>query len=122
MNLGKYSKFWLAAIAVVVSWVTLVSKPPTHVTSHEVIILVSGLGAAVTTLLLPNWSGWIWKALGNFIVGLTGWFVLVADSAPADVTATEWAALLTVVATALGVYAVANASSSQVDARGQAVG
>ncbi len=112
MNLGKYGKFWMATIAVLVSWVTLVSKPPVQITSLEVIVGVTGIIQAVTTLLLPNFSGWIWKAVGNLLTGLVGWFVLIGNSAPSGVSATEWAVLLTIAAGAFGVYTVSNAKTS----------
>jgi hypothetical protein len=119
--MGKYGKFWLTVIGVVVSWVTLIAKPPAHVTSHEYIILATGVAQALTVYLIPLWAFKYAKSVGALVTGVLGWAVLVVDSAPGAITATEWAALLTAVAIALGVYGVSNAPAS-VTARSRVVG
>lgn len=48
------------------------------------------------------------KAVAAVIVGVIGWATAVVQSAPTAISATEWIMLATVVATALGVYRVAN--------------
>lgn len=50
------------------------------------------------------------KTVAALVVGLLGWGAAVITSDPAAITASEWLALGTVGATAVGVYAVPNAS------------
>lgn len=52
------------------------------------------------------------KTLTALIVGLIGWATLVVHSASSSITADEWIQFVTVLATALGVYGVANAAKS----------
>lgn len=52
------------------------------------------------------------KTITALIVGAIGWATLVVHSAPVDITADEWIQGATALAVALGVYSVANASSS----------
>lgn len=52
------------------------------------------------------------KTLTALIVGLIGWATLVVHSASAPITADEWIQFVTVLATALGVFGVANAAKS----------
>lgn len=52
------------------------------------------------------------KLVTALVTGAIGWAVLVVNSAPTDITASEWIAGATYLATALGVYAVPNASAS----------
>ena len=49
------------------------------------------------------------KTVAALVVGVIGWATLVVQSASAPITATEWIALATVVATAIGVFAIPNA-------------
>lgn len=53
------------------------------------------------------------KTITAVITGIIGWATLVVNSASIDITASEWIVLATALATALGVYAVSNASASQ---------
>lgn len=53
------------------------------------------------------------KTVTALITGAIGWATLVVHSAPAAITADEWIVGVTALATALGVYAVANASQSE---------
>lgn len=53
------------------------------------------------------------KTITAIITGLIGWATLVVNSDPTKITASEWIVLATVLATALGVFTVANASSSK---------
>lgn len=48
------------------------------------------------------------KTITALVTGGLGWGTAVIESAPSGVTATEWIMLGTVVAVALGVYAVPN--------------
>lgn len=48
------------------------------------------------------------KTIAAVVTGLIGWAAAVVVSDPAPVTAAEWVMFATVVATALGVYQVAN--------------
>ena len=48
------------------------------------------------------------KTVAALIVGAIGWATLVVQSSSGPITATEWIALATVVATALGVFAIPN--------------
>ena len=48
------------------------------------------------------------KTITAVVTGLIGWGVVVVASEPAAVTASEWLMGATALATALGVYAVAN--------------
>jgi len=48
------------------------------------------------------------KTIAAVIVGVLGWAASVVTSNPAQITAGEWLQLATVVATALGVYAITN--------------
>ena len=50
------------------------------------------------------------KAIAAVVTGVIGWATAVVASAPAAITSTEWIMLATVLATALGVYGVANTS------------
>lgn len=52
--------------------------------------------------------GSIRKALTPLVTGGLGWAVLIINSAPTAITATEWVTGGVVLATALGVYAVSN--------------
>ncbi len=116
MNLGQYGKFWLAIIAAVVSWVTLIAKSPADaVTASEWIILATGGASAITVWLIPNWTWKYAKFVGAGVTGVLGWGVLVVNSVPAAVTSVEWSELLVVVVTAAGVYVVSNAPESTPD-------
>lgn len=48
------------------------------------------------------------KTVTALVTGLIGWGFVVIASASAPITSSEWMGLAVVVATALGVYAVAN--------------
>lgn len=48
------------------------------------------------------------KTIAAIITGLIGWATMVVVSQSAKITAAEWIALATVLATALGVYSVPN--------------
>ena len=48
------------------------------------------------------------KTITALVTGLIGWATIVVNSEPTSVTSSEWIALATVVAVALGVYAVPN--------------
>lgn len=48
------------------------------------------------------------KTIAAIVIGAIGWASAVVTSAPSAITAGEWIALATAVATALGVYQVAN--------------
>lgn len=48
------------------------------------------------------------KTVTALVTGLIGWFSAVVASDGPTVTSTEWIMLATIVATALGVYGVAN--------------
>lgn len=50
------------------------------------------------------------KTVAAVVTGVIGWGAAVVASPPAHVTASEWIVLATVVATALGVYTVRNAT------------
>lgn len=50
------------------------------------------------------------KTVTALVVGAIGWFTLVVNSAPTAITAGEWIAGATALATALGVYAVGNSN------------
>lgn len=50
------------------------------------------------------------KTLFAIIAGAIGWGVQVTTSEPAAITSTEWIALATAGATAIGVYALKNDS------------
>lgn len=50
------------------------------------------------------------KTIAAVVTGLIGWATAVVNSGSASITATEWIMLATVMATALGVYSVTNAS------------
>lgn len=49
------------------------------------------------------------KTIAALVTGLIGWATVVTQSDASAVTSSEWIMLATVVATALGVYGVANA-------------
>ena len=53
------------------------------------------------------------KLLTAVITGLIGWATLVVNSAPTEITSSEWIVLATALATALGVFGVPNASASE---------
>lgn len=53
------------------------------------------------------------KLVTALITGIIGWATLVINSAPASITGPEWIMGATALATALGVFAVPNASQSQ---------
>ncbi len=48
------------------------------------------------------------KTIAAVVVGVIGWATQVVNSSSTSITAGEWIALATVIATALGVFAVAN--------------
>ena len=48
------------------------------------------------------------KTITAVVTGLIGWAAVVITSEPAAITASEWLMGATALATALGVYAVAN--------------
>jgi hypothetical protein len=48
------------------------------------------------------------KTLTAIVTGAIGWVTLVVNSAPSDITSSEWIVGATVLATALGVFAVPN--------------
>ena len=52
------------------------------------------------------------KTITAIITGAIGWATLVVNSDAVDITANEWIVGATALATALGVYAVANAPQS----------
>lgn len=48
------------------------------------------------------------KTITALVTGLIGWVTLVVNSAPADITSSEWIVGAVALATALGVYTVPN--------------
>lgn len=48
------------------------------------------------------------KTIAALVTGLLGWGAVVITSVPAAVTASEWLSLGVALATALGVYTIAN--------------
>lgn len=48
------------------------------------------------------------KTITALVVGAVGWATLVVNSAPSNITATEWIAGATYLAVALGVWGVPN--------------
>lgn len=50
------------------------------------------------------------KTIAAVVTGLIGWATMVVASDSSSITSTEWIALATVLATALGVYGVTNAT------------
>lgn len=52
------------------------------------------------------------KLVTAVVVGVIGWATLVVNSSSSAITASEWIAGATALATALGVYVVPNAGSS----------
>lgn len=48
------------------------------------------------------------KTITAIVTGLIGWATVVVNSASASITSSEWIMLATILATALGVYAVPN--------------
>lgn len=48
------------------------------------------------------------KTIAAVIIGLIGWGAMVVASPDAAITSSEWIALSTVTATALGVYQIVN--------------
>lgn len=48
------------------------------------------------------------KTITALVVGVIGWATQVINSPAATISASEWIALVTVVAVGLGVYSVAN--------------
>lgn len=48
------------------------------------------------------------KTVMALITGLIGWGIVVTESAAAHISSSEWIMLAVAVATALGVYSVAN--------------
>ncbi len=50
------------------------------------------------------------KTITALVMGIIGWAILVVNSAPSHITATEWIAGATALAIALGVYVVPNDS------------
>lgn len=50
------------------------------------------------------------KTVTALVVGAIGWFTLVTNSPAAHISASEWIAGATALATALGVYGVGNAN------------
>lgn len=54
------------------------------------------------------------KTVTAIITGLIGWAAAVVASSSKSITAAEWVMLATVIATALGVYAIPNAIPSLV--------
>ncbi len=48
------------------------------------------------------------KTISAIVTGLIGWTTAVITSDPTKITASEWVMLATVLATALGVYSIAN--------------
>lgn len=48
------------------------------------------------------------KTITALVTALIGWATLVVESAPSEITSTEWILLATAVTTALGVYLVPN--------------
>lgn len=57
-----------------------------------------------------NWSA-IRKTITAVVVGAIGWATLVVNSDATSITSSEWIVGATVLATALGVYAVPNSTS-----------
>ncbi len=53
------------------------------------------------------------KTIIAIVTAVIGWATLIVNSAPADITASEWIVGATGLATAIGVYAVSNAPQSQ---------
>lgn len=51
------------------------------------------------------------KLIAAVVTGVIGWATLVVNSAPADITSSEWIVGATALATALGVYLVPNADA-----------
>jgi hypothetical protein len=49
------------------------------------------------------------KTVSAVVTGLIGWATVVVVSDPSPISAAEWIALATVLATALGVYTIRNA-------------
>lgn len=58
--------------------------------------------------MIGNYS----KLIAAVITGVIGWATLVVQSPAHDISAGEWIVLATAAATALGVYIVPNAASS----------
>lgn len=117
MNLGKYGKFWLAVIAAIISFTTLITGPESpldHISAHEWYTLLAGGVTAFVTLLVPNWTWKYAKTAGALVAGVGTWVLLVIDSAPVEITSSEWNQLAIVGLTALGVYAISNAPASTV--------
>jgi hypothetical protein len=54
------------------------------------------------------------KLVTALVTGAIGWATLVVNSDPTAITAEEWIVGATYLATALGVYTVPNASSSDI--------
>lgn len=52
------------------------------------------------------------KLITALVTGIVGWVTLVVQSSAHDISAGEWTVLLTAIVTALGVYVVPNAASS----------
>lgn len=50
------------------------------------------------------------KFVTAIVTAVIGWTVLVVESAPTDITSTEWITGATMLAMALGVFTVANSS------------
>lgn len=48
------------------------------------------------------------KTITALVTGAIGWATLVVNSAPTEITSSEWIVGATILATALGVYAVPN--------------
>lgn len=50
------------------------------------------------------------KTIFAIAAGVIGWGTMVTTSEPSAITSTEWIALATAVATAIGVYAIPNST------------
>lgn len=48
------------------------------------------------------------KTVAAIVVGVIGWATMVVNSAPTAISASEWIAGATALATALGVYGITN--------------
>jgi hypothetical protein len=57
---------------------------------------------------MTSWFNKSRKTISAVVVGAIGWATAVVNSAPSGITATEWIMAATILATALGVYGVAN--------------
>jgi FtsH-binding integral membrane protein len=51
------------------------------------------------------------KTITAVVTGLIGWITVVVESASESITSGEWIMLVTILATALGVYGVTNSVS-----------